>query len=105
MDNKTYSVEEIKDIIAPIAKQHGVTRVYLFGSYARGEATEQSDIDLCIDAAAIRGMFAMGGLYADLQDALKKQLDIVTVRSLRYNTDTTFLENMQKDRLLIYEAA
>lgn len=105
MDHKTYSIEEIKAIIEPIAKLHCVDRVYLFGSYARGEATEKSDIDLCIDAAAIRGMFALGGLYADLEEALKKQLDIVTVKSLKYNTNTTFLENMQRDRVLIYEAA
>ena len=105
MDKKTYSIEEIIRIIAPIAKQYGVDRVYLFGSYARGEANEQSDIDLCIDAASIRGMFAMGGLYADLKEALQKQLDIVTVRSLKYNTDESFLNNIQKDRILIYEAA
>ena len=105
MEEKTYSIEEIKKIISPIAKLHGVDRVYLFGSYARGEATAQSDIDLCIDAQAIRGMFAMGGLYADLKEALNKRLDIVTFRSLKYNTDTRFLENMRKDGVLIYEAA
>lgn len=105
MDEMTYSLEEIKAIVAPIAEQHGVDRVYLFGSYARGEATAQSDIDLCIDAAAIRGMFAMGALYADLEEALNKRLDIVTARSLKYNTDAAFLDNMRKDRVLIYEAA
>ena len=105
MSDNTYSIQEIKDIVAPIAERHGVDRIYIFGSYARGDATAQSDIDLCIDASAIRGMFAMGGLYADLADALQKRLDIVTVRSLKYNTDTAFLDNLRKDRLLIYEAA
>ena len=105
MNNRVYSIDEIKELILPIAKRHDVDRIYLFGSYARGEATEHSDIDLCIDAAAIRGVFAMGGLYADLEEALNKRLDIVTVRSLKYNNDTRFIENMQKDRVLIYEAA
>ena len=105
MCGKVYSVSEIQDIVAPILKRHGVDRVYLFGSYARGEATGASDIDLCIDAAAIRGMFALGGLYADLAEALEKELDIVTERSLKYNTDKTFLDNLRKDRILIYEAA
>ena len=105
MNSNIYTIAEIKDIITPVLKMHGVDRVYIFGSYARGEADEHSDIDLCIDAAAIRGMFALGGLYADLEEVLKKSLDIVTVKSLKYNTDTAFLENMQKDRVLIYEAA
>lgn len=105
MSEKVYSIAEIKDIITPVLKMHGVDRVYLFGSYARGEADEHSDIDLCIDASAIRGMFALGGLYADLEEVLKKSLDIVTERSLKYNTDKAFLENMRKDRVLIYEAA
>ena len=105
MKSETYSVEEIREIIAPIAALHGVDRVYLFGSYARGEATAQSDIDLCVDAAAIRGMFAMGSLYADLEEALHKQLDIVTEKSLKYNPDAGFVENMKRDRVLIYEAA
>lgn len=105
MEDKVYSIAEISDIIAPILKSHGVDRVYLFGSYARGEADGTSDIDLCIDAASIRGLFALGGLYADLEEALQKRLDIVTVKSLKYNTDAAFLQNMQKDRVLIYEAA
>ena len=41
-----YSVDEIKESIMPVARNYGVKRVMLFGSYARGEATEDSDIDL-----------------------------------------------------------
>ena len=41
-----YSIHEIQQRIAPVAKQYGVKAVFLFGSYARGEAREDSDIDL-----------------------------------------------------------
>ena len=39
----TYTIEEIKDKVTPIAQKYGVKRISLFGSYARGEATENSD--------------------------------------------------------------
>ena len=46
---KTYTVSEIKDIVSRLAKQYGAERIYLFGSYARGDSTPASDIDLRID--------------------------------------------------------
>ena len=98
-----YSINQIQNIVAPIAKRYNVNSVYLFGSYARGCATEASDIDLCVDAPALRGMFGLGALYADLEDALRKKLDLITFGSLKYNKDTRFLENLRKDRVLLYE--
>lgn len=46
-----YSIYEIQQRIAPVAKQYGVKAVFLFGSYARGEAREDSDIDLLVDTS------------------------------------------------------
>ena len=103
MSDHVYSIDEIRDIITPIAKLHGVDKVFLFGSYARGDATASSDVDLCVDAPAMRGLFALGGLYADLEDALSKRIDVVTTGSLKYNKDEAFLENLRKDRVLLYE--
>lgn len=105
MTSKVYSIDEIKNIIAPIARRHGVEKVYLFGSYARGAATGSSDIDLCVDAPALRGLFALGGLYADFEEALGKSLDLVTTNALRDHSNEMFVENLRKDRVLIYELA
>ena len=93
MSNRVYTLEEIAAIIAPIAARYGVDKIYIFGSYARGEADESSDIDLCIEAVAIKGL------------ALGKELDLITVKSLKYNDDNDFKENLEKERVLIYEAA
>ena len=41
-----YTIEEIKDKIIPIAKKHGISRMCLFGSYARGEANDDSDVEI-----------------------------------------------------------
>ena len=105
MSNRVYTLEEIAAIIAPIAARYGVDKIYIFGSYARGEADESSDIDLCIEAVTIKGLFALGGLYSDLEEALGKELDLITVKSLKYNDDNDFKEHLEKERVLIYEAA
>ncbi|MDR1041624.1 MAG: nucleotidyltransferase domain-containing protein [Deltaproteobacteria bacterium] len=57
-----YTVEDIKRIVAPIAERHGVGRVWLFGSYARGEARPDSDKDLLIDKGKIRDYFQISDL-------------------------------------------
>ena len=55
MQTQVYSIDEIREIVAPIAKQHGVDKVFLFGSYARGDATPASDVDLCVVAPKLSG--------------------------------------------------
>ena len=98
MTGKIYSVSEIRDIVKPIASRYGIERVYLFGSYARGEAKAESDIDLRVDTGKLRGLFALGGLYADLEERLGKKLDLLTTRSL----DSRFLERIGKEEIQIY---
>lgn len=102
-----YAVEEISRIVSPILKNYGVSRAYLFGSYARGDALPNSDIDLRIDGGKIRSMFGLGGLYNDLTVALKKPVDLVTTEALNHqvNAERTeaFRANMREDEKLIYE--
>ena len=47
--DKVYTIDEIRAIATPIAKSHGVAALYLFGSYARGDATSESDLDFWIE--------------------------------------------------------
>lgn len=63
-----FTLDELKTKIAPIAEKYGLKAVYLFGSYARNEATDDSDVDILIDRtdSKIHSMFDMGGLYSDL---------------------------------------
>lgn len=104
---KIYALDEIQAIINPIMKSFGVSRTYLFGSYARGEATEQSDIDLRIDSGKIKSMFGLGALYHELTVALKKPVDLVTTEALNHHTNSErierFRENIEEDEYLIYE--
>lgn len=97
---KTYTVSEIKSIVSRLAKQYGAERIYLFGSYARGDSTPASDIDLRIDKGSIRG-FQLGGLLLDLEASLGVPVDLVPTSSL----DQRFLDAIQKDEVLLYEAS
>ncbi len=69
--------------IIEIARARGASRVRVFGSVARGEATETSDIDFLVDLEPDRSLFDLGGLLMDLQDLLHRNVDVVTERGLR----------------------
>lgn len=93
-----YSIEELKAIINPIARKYGIAKVYLFGSLARGDANENSDIDLLIDKGTLKGLFALGGFYNELSEALGVEIDILTTGSL----DETFLDEIKEEEVLLY---
>ncbi len=94
-----YSIEQLRDIITPIARQHGVKRVYLFGSYARGDAHTDSDVDLKVDKGNLRSLFQLAGFRLDVEDALNLPVDLVTSDA----SDRRFLENIEKDEVLLYQ--
>lgn len=69
--------------IIEVARARGASRVRVFGSVARGEATEVSDVDFLVDLEPDRSLFDLGGLLMDLQDLLQQNVDVVTERGLR----------------------
>ena len=105
-----YTIEEITRRVTPVAKKYKLAAVYLFGSYARGEATAESDVDLLIDltGSVIRGLNFVN-LFQDLEDALGVSIDVVTVDSLQIPTPRRgqlhFREAVQRERRIIYAAA
>ena len=94
----------------PVAEKYHLKAVYVFGSYARGEAREDSDVDLLIDDtdSGLRGL-AYGGLCYDLEEALEKEISFVTIDSLeqpaRHKSDIYFRENVSRERREIYVVA
>ena len=97
MSDKLCTIEEIRDKVKPIADAYGVERIYLFGSYARGEATAESDLDFRVDKGKVRG-FAFGGLINALLEAFDKKVDVVTTASL----DQEFLKHIAAEEVLLY---
>ena len=94
------SLAEIQAVVAELAEKYGAERVYLFGSYARGDMNEESDIDLRVDKGRIRGL-AMAGLLVELEDSLGKTVDLIPTGSL----DEKFLSAIKEDEVLLYEAS
>jgi predicted nucleotidyltransferase len=98
------TIGEIKEKVEPIAKKHGVPRIYLFGSFARGAATPDSDIDFAIqkEGSKIRSLFDMGALYDDFEREFG-EVDIITLESLSESgTNSVFAENAREGMVLIY---
>ncbi|MCL2293536.1 MAG: nucleotidyltransferase domain-containing protein [Spirochaetes bacterium] len=89
MNNESvYEIDEIKRRLEPVFRKNGVKSAILFGSYARGEATKSSDIDILVDSG-LRGLDFVG-LIEYIHNALQKNVDVVD----KYYTD----ENSTIDR-------
>ena|SRR3989344_3244758 len=73
----------IKQKAVPILKEAGVTRSSLFGSYARGDNKENSDIDMLVEFPRGKGLFAFIGLERKLEEALHNKVDLVTYKGLK----------------------
>ena len=96
MSDKVYTLDEIRAIAAPIAKQYGVAA--MFGSYARGEATPKSDLDFRIDKGQLRSLFQLSGMRIALEDGFQKDLDLLTTQMLT----PQFLNDIRPEEVLIY---
>ena len=98
METKIYTIDELKNIIAPIAEKYQISQVYLFGSFARGDYDEQSDIDIRIEKGKLKGMFALCGFYTEVSEALERKVDVLTTGSL----SDEFLESIRKEEVMLY---
>ena len=94
----TYSIDELRRIITPIAQEHGVESVSLFGSYSRGTASADSDVDLKIEKGRLRSLFQLGGFHLAVEDALKLSVDLITSEA----SDPVFLDSIGRDEVLLY---
>lgn len=85
------NIEEIKKKIVKILKKNNVVRAGIFGSYARGEEKKNSDIDILIEFKGNKSLFDLVGLEIELKKILKKEIDLLTYKSINHRL---------KDRIL-----
>lgn len=94
-----YTIEEIIERIIPPAEKYNVKKMYLFGSYAKGEATDNSDIDILAETG-LKGIKFYGLLEA-LTEALDKDVDLIDIRDVSDNKP--LLDEIRKTGVLLYE--
>ena len=106
-----YTIQEIRSKIMPLLVKYRIPAMYLFGSYARGDATEDSDIDFLIDTTGteLTSLLRLGVLYCDLEEAFQKPIDLITVRSIMQESsmesDIDFRNTVLKERVRLDDVA
>ncbi len=102
------TLDDIKKAASTVCPKYDVESAYLFGSYARNEADETSDVDIRIDTAKdnpkLKSMLKVCSMQCDLENLLHKDVQLVTTRpepSSKLNY--IFWKNVLRDEVLIYE--
>ena len=99
MSNTIYTMEKIKDLVKPIANKYNVQSIYLFGSYARGEADENSDLDFLVFGGESFKLTHIFALAEDLRTAFQRQVDVFEISEINVNSD--FYSNIMNERLCV----
>ncbi|PIN88966.1 hypothetical protein COU60_04790 [Candidatus Pacearchaeota archaeon CG10_big_fil_rev_8_21_14_0_10_34_76] len=76
-------IEKIKEKIIPLLKENKVTKAGIFGSYARGEQTKKSDVDILVEIDDEIGLFEFIGIKILLEKKLKRKVDLVEYECIR----------------------
>ena len=97
---KTNDIENIINTIKPVAQKYNLTRVWLFGSYARQNQKEDSDIDILVKTEDVAEGFKIVEVKFALEEVLEKKVDIVTTGGIK----GSLLENEDLGEVLIYTA-
>ena len=96
--DRPYTIDEIKRISIPVAQKYGVKKLALFGSYARGEQKETSDIDFLIEKGEIKGL-EFYGFINNLEDEFGIRVDVLTYNSLK----DSLIKDVVENEVVLYE--
>lgn len=99
MKGKIFTVENIIALVKPIAAKYGVEKIYLFGSYARGEADDNSDLDFLVFGGKNFKLTMIFALAEELREVLQKDVDVFEINEI--NEDSEFYNTIMKERLLV----
>jgi uncharacterized protein len=87
--------------IMKIAQKYGISKIYVFGSIARGDATDQSDVDFLVEMQEGASLFGVGGFSFEAEKLLGIHVDIVPLSVLPQISDREFVDRIQRDAITI----
>jgi len=93
-------IEEIsraKQQLYRIAAKHGITKIYVFGSVARGESKDVSDVDFLIEMDDEASAFGIGAFQYEVQQLLGINIDVIPTFALKGVEDQDFVESVQSE--------
>ncbi|MCM1253581.1 MAG: nucleotidyltransferase domain-containing protein, partial [Clostridium sp.] len=93
------TIKDIENLVQPIAEKYKVKAIYLFGSYARGEANENSDLDFLVCGGENFKLTMIFSLAEELRKVLQKNVDVFEINEI--NEDSDFYHAVMRERLLI----
>lgn len=99
MESNILSIDMIKKIVRPIAEKYKVAEIYLFGSYARGEAGDESDLDFLVYGGEHFKLTMIFALAEELREALGKEADVFEIHEVDKNS--SFYQNIMKERVVV----
>ena len=101
MTDKVYGINEIKTLLNPVFNSAPVYRAILFGSYAKGIATEKSDIDIVIDSKGELLGIGFYGVLEDVVTSLDKSVDMIEISEIKH--DSPIHKEIQNEGIVLYE--
>ena len=99
MQTSVFTMEQIAAAVKPLADKYRVKEIYLFGSYARGEADENSDLDFLVFGGEMFRRTMIFALAAELREVLKKNVDVLEIAEV--NPDSNFYQTIMKEKVLV----
>ena len=99
MNDKIFTITDIKALVKPIAEKYNVDEIYLFGSYARDEANQNSDLDFLVFGGRNFKLTMIFSLAEELRAILNKNVDVFEINEI--NQDSEFYKTIMKERLRV----
>ena len=101
MTNSVYTIEEIQIKLHPIFCDYAISKAHVFGSYARGEATDISDIDILVEPEEGFRPQRICGIMEEAMDDLDKEVDVYSM--MEFRRESSVLPSIMKGMVTVYD--
>ena len=86
------NIENIKEKILPVLKKHGIQKAAICGSFARGEESEDSDIDILVEVAEDLSLFDLVGIKLEIEEIVGREVDLIEYDTIKSAIKESLLE-------------